>query len=431
MPSLSALASLATAARAEEDEMVKGLLRAVHYTQDEEIARDAAEYLGALALEQFLEPDPYPSVDAEQARGELTVGRVRNSECDFGLWRPELVQGTYVSGRIGSGKTTFIRRILKELLLLARSVATVVRITVFDIKRDYQDLTTLFPEVWQFKLPGEDFRWNPLEPPIEDWWQWAGTLAFVFANSAGFYGGMSTENLLYEYLLQLYHRYDTEHGIYPCLLDLRDYLKWIEVTKKVNPRSEEYRWFVRIQNRIQSFCNAFGKSVECSQGYPLAQVLDHHVVFDLRGLKQDAQSFFTECLLTQIICRRMESGEGGGTLRTLAVFDEAKRLMPKYKEEKQHAISNMSTCLALGREFGVGFLVGECHPALLADSAKSSCYSRVCFHQTHGRDIEDSIKSLGLFDPDQAAEIHNLQVGEAIVRLGGRIKKPFVLQVTP
>jgi hypothetical protein len=431
-PSLSTLVSLASAARAEEDETVKGLLWAVQYTQDEEIAQDTAEYLSARALKQILEPDPYhPPVDAEQASGELTVGRVRNSECSFGLWRPELVQGTYVAGRIGSGKTTFIRRLLKQLILLASSITLMVKIMVFDIKGDYKNLSVQFPEVWWFKLPGEDFRWNPLEPPIKNYWQWAGILSPVFSNSVGFYGGMSTENLLYKYLLELYHRYDTEHGIYPCLFDLRDYLKWIEVTKKVNPRSEEYRWFVRIQNRVESLCNAFGKTVECSCGYPLAEVLGHNVIFDMRALKQDAQSFFTECLLTQIICHRMESEERGGELRTLAVFDEAKRLMPKYREENQHAISNMSTCLAIGREFGIGFIVAECHPALLADSAKSSCYTRVCFNQTHGKDIEDSIKSLGIFDPDQAAEIHNLEVGEGIVRLSGRIKRPFVLQVTP
>ena len=430
-PSLSYLTYLANAGKAGQNEKVKGLLRAVHHTQDPEIALEAAEYLERLAVEQVLDPDPFaPPLEPEEAAGEFNLGKVKNSNCDFGLWTQELVQGTYVSGRIGSGKTTFIRRLLKQLLALTLSVGLMVRIVVFDIKGDYTELSDEFSDVWVFKIPGKDFRWNPLEPPVRDVEKWAGIFAPVFANAAGFYGGMSTENLLYNTLLQLYRKYDTDNGVYPCLFDLLDYLNLMERNKEVDKRSEEYRWFTRIKNRVQNLCNTFGETVNCSRGYPLAELLDHHVVFDMTQLKQDGQLFFNETFLTQATRRRMERAEKGGIARNIACFDEAKRSMPKYREDVQHAISNMSNCIAQGREFGIGFIVGECHPHLLSDSIKSSSYVRVCFNQTHGKDIEDSAKALGL-DWEQAAEIHRLQVGEAIVRLSGRIDRPFVLQVTP
>jgi len=430
-PSLSSLASLAAAARAQEDETVKGLLRAAQRTQDPEIAQEAFEYLYALATEQVVEPDPFmPPVEPEQARGEMKLGMVRNSGCTFGLNQKELCQHTLIVGRSGSGKTTLARTLLRQMVMMQGAAENASTIQVFDIKRDYVDLPGLFPDVWLFRLPGEDFRWNPLEPPISDCQRWAAILAGVFANAAGFYGGMSTENLAYRYLLELYRKYDTGRGIYPCLFDLRDYLRWLEVYKKVNPRSEEYRWFVRIQNRVESLCEALGETVNCSHGYALTEVLGHHVVFEMAELKQDAQSFFTETFLTQAVWLRIDRQKRGGTLRNLAVFDEAKRLMPKYREEAQQAISNMSNIMAFGREFGVGFLVGECDPALLANSIKSSCYARFCFSQTGGRDVADSARSLGL-DLEQAAEIQRLAVGEAIVRLADRIKRPFVLQVTP
>lgn len=90
----------------------------------------------------------------------------------------------------------------------------------------------------------------------------------------------------------------------------------------------------------------------------------------------------------------------------------------------------MSQYIALAREFGICLLLGECDPRLLARSIKSNCYTRFCFNQTHGDDIRDSAASLGL-DHHQAREIQRLERGEAIVRLAGRITRPFVLRVEP
>jgi len=429
VPTVSELAYLATLGRCEEDRRVRGLLKAFSLTRDPEIAQEAFEYINHQIAKQVVEPDPFaPPINPEQARGELHLGQVKNSDCEFGLWRQELVQGTFIAGRIGSGKTTFVRRLLRQLIILAMSIAISVKILVFDIKGDYTGLAEEFPGVWVFKVPGEGFRWNPLEPPVRDVNRWAGIFASVFANAAGFYGGMGTEALFYDYLLELYAKYDTENGVYPCLFDMLDYLNWKEITKKVDKRSEEYRWFARIKNRIKNLCNIFGETVSCSKGYPLHELLDHHVILDMTGLKQDGQSFLTETLLSAAICRRIVLNEKGGRIRNLAVFDEAKRLMPKYREEIQNAISNMSDCLGFGREFGIGFVIAECHPNLLADSAKATSYTRVCFGLTHEDHVKDSSAALGL-DSQQADEIYRLRVGEAIVRLAGRIDRPFVLSV--
>ena len=432
VPSIGTLTEMARWARAEEDETFKGLLCAFLYTEDAEIGQELAEYLREQVVKQAVEPDPFaPPIDEEQARGELGLGSVANSGCDFGLWRCELVQGMYISGRIGSGKTTLIRRLLLQLLMLCRHLAVSARFLVFDIKRDYIDLPSRFPEVLGFKIPGPGFRWNPLEPPIRDVGEWAGIFSATFANSVGFYGGMSTENLLNEYLERLYAKYDVENGVYPCLLDLRDFLRWIQAKEKMERWTERYRSFERIKNRVDGLCRSLGETVNCSRGYPMAELLGRHVVLDMARLKKDAQAFFTETFLTQAIQLRMEREEKGGVLRTLAVLDEAKRLIPKFREEGQHAVSNMSDCIAQGREFGIGFIAGECHPSQLADSLKSSAFTRVCFGQTSGQDVDDSAKALGLRDPEQVMTLLMLERGEAIVRLSERIGRPFVLKVTP
>lgn len=432
IPSIGALTDMVMRARAEEDETVQVLLRAYRYTEDPEIAKDLAEYLRGSVIDQVLEPDPFrPPIDPELTGGELGLGSVANSGCGFGLWMRELVQGTYVWGRIGSGKTTFIRRLLVQLLMLCRYLEASARFLVFDIKRDYVDLPERFPEVLRFRIPGPGFRWNPLEPPIRDVGEWAGILSSSFANSVGFYGGMSTEIQFNEYLDFLYSKYDVEKGVYPCLLDLRDFLGSIQGKEKADRGTERYRCFERIKNRVDGLCRSLGKTVDCSRGFPLEELLGRHVVLSMDRLKKDAQAFFTETFLTQAIQMRMEREERGGELRTLAVFDEAKRLIPKFREDGQHAVSNMSECIAQGREFGIGFLAAECHPSQLADSLKSSAFTRVCFGQTSNKDVEDSAKALGLRDEVQVLSLYVLERGEAVVRLSERIDRPFVLQVTP
>lgn len=428
---LSNIASLAAVAESQDDTTAKNLVRAAYYSQDPDLAQTACEYLGNLVMEKTLNPDPFaPPVDADEAVGEIVLGTVINSDCAFGLCLFEIVRHVLITGSTGFGKTTLITRLLKETIHLARHKNKKISIQVFDIKRDYRKLHASYPQILLFTLPGKSFRWNPLEPPIKDWRRWAGIFAASFANSCGFYGGMGTENYLYKYLLVLYSKYDPANGLYPCLLDLLDYLHGLKDRKKIDRYGEEYQSYSRILNRVESLCYSFGETINCSCGYSLAKVLDNDVVYDLAELKPDAQTFFTETFLTQSVWYRIETGQRGGSLRNLAVFDEAKQLMPKYRETSQQAIANMSHNVAMGREFGVGFVVGECDPSLLANSIKANCYARFCFNQSSNNDIRDSAASLGL-NAEQAGEFQNLDIGQAIVRLAGRIGRPFVLQVTP
>jgi hypothetical protein len=278
-------------------------------------------------------------------------------------------------------------------------------------------------------VPSEGFRFNPLEPPMP-WHQWAAIFSVTLSNCCGFYGGQSTENFAYEHLVKLYEKYDVQHGIYPSLPDFRDYLRVLKSSRKIEPRSEEYISLSRLLNRLESLCLSLGTTLECSRGFPLEELLKTHLIFDLADLKQDARAFFEEIYLTKVIRHRMFLREKGGIPRNIAFLDEGKNHFPRYREETQNSISNISFVAAYGREHGIGLCVGECAPSLLANSIKSAAYARLCFNQTSGIDIRDSAQALGL-SPEQAGEIQRLQTGQAIVRLGGRINRPFVIEVTP
>jgi predicted NACHT family NTPase len=137
-PDLRGLAYLAEAAKVQDDETTKNLLRAAAYSGDQGIIQDAVDYLGARAIEAIVEPDPFaPPLPPEDAYGELELGTIRNSRCTFGLKLGEAVQYILAIGRPGSGKTTALRRLAKQIVKLSRQFVNGPRIIVFDIKRDY------------------------------------------------------------------------------------------------------------------------------------------------------------------------------------------------------------------------------------------------------------------------------------------------------
>jgi len=371
-PSFSSLASLAAAAGVEDDETVQNLLGAVQATHDSEIAWDAYELIENLAYERWASGDPfYPSVTAEEVQGEFEIGVAEFSGCPVGIRPDEAVQHTLFLGRSGSGKTTAMRRLFREVISKGPSMQPPVHLLVFDIKNDYDVLARDFPGIWRFAVPGPDFRFNVLEPPGCGVGEWCGQFAETFANSAGFYAAQGTVNLLDRLLRELYARYDTAHGQFPCLLDLHDFLVSLKAGKKVERYSEEYHWFERILSRVESYASALGETVNCSRGFDLGEILAHHTILSLRAVRGDAASLLTEVFLAQAVQWRMARGERGGRLRNVCGFDEGKHLFPRYREETGQGINNMSNLIANARDVGLGLAVADCDPSLLANSIKS------------------------------------------------------------
>lgn len=312
---------LADEAGLREDRRVQRAIAVNELMSDRKSAEDLRRWLVVRAVRLNPSGSVFGrAISPEEAWGELGLGSIEDAMgAPFGLRREELPGHILVLGMTGAGKTTTIMRLLKQLILQDRaSGGRMAKGLIFDGKRDYAGLKGVFPEIDVFRVPGGNFRWNPLEPaiPDPDCRRWAGILASAFANVMGFIGGQSTENLIHRYLLGLYALYNTDAEIYPCLPDFRDYLLHLKRTKRVERYSEEYQSFMRILNRLESLCNSFERTVECSRGYALSEILSRHVVFDMADLKPDAQAFFSECFLLQAIWHRicMASGvEAPGT----------------------------------------------------------------------------------------------------------------------
>ena len=334
VPNVAALLRLAESYGVADDENVQKLIWAVQRTGNARLAEKARRHIERLGTKRALSGDPFPPpVTAEEAWGPFEIGVVENSGQPFGLRPEELVQHTYEPGRSGSGKTTAMLRLCREVIQTGASMQPEPHLLVFDIKGDYGVLGQEFSGVLELKVPGPHCRINFLEPPPGcSCHEWAGIFAEAFANAAGLYQAHGSENFLFKALLELYALYDTENDRYPSLLDLLDYLDALRRNKAIQRNSDEYHWFTRVRERVESYVAALGDTVDCSRGFDLSEILTRHTVIDMTSLRGSAQSLFTEVLLKMVLTYRRVTGERHGVLRTLAMFDEAARLLPKYRE---------------------------------------------------------------------------------------------------
>jgi hypothetical protein len=367
-------------------------------------------------IENILAPDPFVRLTAD-IPGDVILGRAIQTGHFVAIYEHEAVQHILILARSGGGKTTLILAITIPLMERGKKVL------YFDQKRDFIHLARR--GVWVFRVGKGDLKWNPLEPPERlSPRTWAGIISYVFSQSYGFIGGMATENYLLISLINLYEMFEAQ-GAYPCPLDLAEYLR----ARPVPRMSPIYQSYERLMNRLAAINEAIGDTVNCSSGFKLSQLLGNNVVLDLAGMKPDMQAFLTEALLTAMLMQRIASGERHG-LENILVFDEAKRLLPRYRETYQQGISNMSILISQVREFGAGIIAAEMEPELLANSLSSNTYTRVCMSLSNGKDIQDASLSLGL-SREQQQVIYQLNPGEAIVRLAGRCPDPLLIRVDP
>jgi hypothetical protein len=101
-----------------------------------------------------------------------------------------------------------------------------------------------------------------------------------------------------------------------------------------------------------------GDCYECSAGFPLEQLLDKNVIFELDGVMESHANFMVNYLLYWLFCYRIGKGERGKELRNLVVFDEAKAVFSPF-ENSAIGFSPIVYMVSMLREFGVGIIAAD------------------------------------------------------------------------
>jgi DNA-binding PadR family transcriptional regulator len=390
-----------------DEEEVRQLVLASSVSQNEALQKAVSKAIAAKAVQNT----EYP-FDPVHLSGHVELGETFQGQA-FSLPESELTKHLLAVGQSGSGKTTLFYNLYSQV---DRPV------WFFDLKQDYRHL---LHEEELLVLPWSEFKLNPLRPPEGvSPRRWAQVFAEVFGHATALLSG--SKNYLLKKLIELYRLYGLFDQIsepYPSLHELEVLIR----KDKINyvRTSSDYR--DRLLNRLEAMNLIAGSVFNCSQGYPVEELLQRDVVFEFDGLSRDLQNFLMESLFAYVYEYRLAQNHRGGDLRHVFFLDEGKQVFSVYKERQDASgIPEIDELTAKMREFGEGLVVGDQEASKLTDSIKANTYTKALLPTGDRKQFEAIASSMNLSER-QAEYASQLAVGEAIIQVGNGSPVPVKL----
>ena len=380
----------------EADERVEKVVRAA--AVDMEFYNDIREIYQRKGAQLVTKDAYYPYTALV---GELMIGTDLDGR-PLGLTRRQLNEHMLVVGRTGAGKTTFFYNLLDTLH------EKDIPFMVFDFKNDYRHVVDDFDLT---VINWRDLRFNPLQPPPGvTVAKWGEVLTETLAHATDLLIG--SQSYFLEKLRQLYRLYEGESadGMYPSLFELRDLVRADEIPMS----SPKFSYKERVDGRLTMMTGFSGEIFDCSTGYPIEELLDKNVVFELQEPNQHVQTFVVETVLTWIFYYRDAIGHQQG-LRHAILFDEAKRVFDANREKQPEAgFPPIDDLMGKVREFGEAMIVADHEPSKLTDSLKANTNAKLWMSLGAGHDVDEMATTFGVED-NKVDFTRTLDRGEAVL----------------
>jgi DNA helicase HerA-like ATPase len=377
--------------------------------------------LGEKLLNQYENDIKLPPPLPEETIGEYELGKIIYPDKPysvFGLREDEFCKHIMITGMTGTGKTTAVIQILKELRKHDRNFM------VFDWQREYKKLRKLeqFKELRVLRVEKDSFKFNPLIPPKgTDVLEWTAKLVDVIDHA--YLGSYGTEYILRDLLIKAYKHTKTLEGKeeYPTFKLVKEYLK-------KNFFRGRMEWWNQTAMRILdnlTYEGGLGPVLNTEKKTNLKELLKSDVIIELDPLSNDDKKFLTEALLLWIYEFRKNQGETQ-EFRHGIIIEEAHNILSKKKEKTEGGETIMESTLRMIRKFGEAVIVIDQEPSKLSESIKANTNTKITFTLGNGKDIEDISKSMEL-TREQEKYLDTLKVGHAIIKVKGRIEKPVMV----
>lgn len=403
-PRPESLYRFAEAAGLLDDAQVRRLLEAAVGTSSSHRRRQIRDLLVQKARRQA--DQPFAPGDSEAGGGQIRLGQVASGG-SLTLGQDALTQHLLAVGQSGAGKTTLFYNLMLQVDVPFWS---------FDVKQDYRHLAAQ-EAVDVVVLPWTELKFNPLQPPPGVGpRRWAQVISEIFGHATSLLSG--SKNHLMKQIIELYRLYDLFDSVSPPFPSLHELHILVE-RENINYVRKTSNYRDTVLNRLEAMNLTAGTIFDCSQGYPLNELLDRNVVFEFDGLGRDLQNFLMEALFAAVYEYRVAQNQRGGALRHLFFLDEGKQVFSVYKERQDAAgIPAIDTLTARMREFGEGLVVADQEASKLTESIKANTATKILLATGDHTQFREMSASMGLSER-QAAIAEDLGVGEAVVQTEG------------
>ncbi len=403
------------------------------FTAEDAVGKDQILfYLEALADKHLTTSLDAQEVDlvpppASTAAGSYELGTVQyggKPQYPFGLRESEWIQHAGVFGRSGAGKTNLGFEIFRQLRRHGKPVL------VFDWKRNYRDLLTLpgFEDIEVYTVGRNvaPFRFNPLiPPPGTDPKTWLKQLIEVVAHSYMLGNGVL-------YLLQeTLHAVYTEHGVYDSTVtQWPTFREVLERARERNARGRESAWLSSTLRALSSL--NFGEMEKLlntaqDQRRTLEHLLTKPVILEMDALGQSDKIFIISALLLYIHHLRMAEGQRE-TFKNAIIIEEAHHVLSNERRSLLGGQSVMEITFREIREYGTAVVALDQHPSKISLAALGNTYCTICLNLKHQKDVSAMAQSM-LLEGAEKDLLGSLEVGQAVVKLQGRVPRPFLITV--
>lgn len=346
--------------------------------------------------------------------GAYTIGSVVYpgiSPYPFTLHRNELLRHVFMVGPSGTGKTTLIIGLLRQLL------GDGVPFCCIDWKRNYRCLTKdpAGQDVIVLTV-GTDLaplRLNMLQPPSGvSTYEWIEALADAIC--AGYFLSYGARSRLTKALRSAV----SAHGERATLRDAFGYLR-LDLASAT--RSRKFNWLESTERAFEELTTGpYGDCLnESDHPTTIQELLSRPVVFELEGLGQDQKKMFCVYLLQAVLLTRKKQTLPREILHHALIFDEAHNVFPKEKLGDPPLVQSLLAREV--REYGEA-IIAATQQTDISNSIIANSGTKIFLRMDFNYDMRMVSEMLNI-EPWLLTKIPD---GHGIARLPGRYLQPFL-----
>ena len=363
-----------------------------------------SQHVRGLQTEQILLPPP----EKDALQGDYAIGDVLYPDKPvgtFGIKKNEWLRHCGIFGKTGSGKTTLVINILKQICNKGHPFL------IFDYKRNYRDLLKhpdfekedilIFTVGRNNVVP---FYFNPkLHPAGMEEYVWIKQLAQIIEKV---------------YLLG-----PGANDVFMESAGMNTFKDMKDNVLKQKKRARELLWWASVKRTLNAInYPGLGEMVNCDRGYSVQDILNKKVILELDGLSGSDQAFVIGSLLLWIYHFRMRQPERE-ILKHFIIIEEAHHLFLKTRSEEDIADVIMREI----RELGEAIIIVDQHPSKISVSALGNLSTKFSLALSLNQDVK-AVSNAMLLEFTEQKYLSMLTVGHCILR-SDRLPQPVYLKI--